>query len=316
MHLWIPFFASLLFVAALICINRLTGNPAYRVGPMAPLFVTNVGLAIVFSGLWLMGGTVRPDLWWQPVSIAIMFMAGLALTFYAVNQGDVSVATPVFGVKVIFVPLLLWGLHSTSLPPSLWISAAMATVGIAAIQFKMRKRPTQTDGPAAAEQATATADQQASGANVRRAALIAIGAASGAAAIYAMVDVSLQTWSPSWGAGRLLPLSFWCVGLMSLPMAWSVPWRRLANPPATRLLLGGSLMTVGQVVCITFTLSYFGDATRVNVVYGLRGLWSVALAFLVAKIWGGREAELSGLELAQRTVGAILLTGAVIVAII
>ncbi|MDA7865122.1 EamA/RhaT family transporter, partial [bacterium] len=60
----------------------------------------------------------------------------------------------------------------------------------------------------------------------------------------------------------------------------------------------------------------FGDAARVNVVYALRGLWGVALAWLAAKIWGGAEAEHTRSTMLLRVVGATILTSAVILAIV
>ena len=63
------------------------------------------------------------------------------------------------------------------------------------------------------------------------------------------------------------------------------------------------------------TLAQFGDAARVNVVYALRGLWGVALAWAVAHRWGGGEAALPHEVMLTRMAGALLLTAAVVLVI-
>ena len=57
------------------------------------------------------GGTlayalVNGVLWWQPVLVALTFIAGQAFTFVALQRGDVSVATPMLGIKILLVALL------------------------------------------------------------------------------------------------------------------------------------------------------------------------------------------------------------------
>ena len=71
-----------------------------------------------------------------------------------------------------------------------------------------------------------------------------------------------------------------------------------------------------QALCIVFTLSNFGDAARVNVVYSLRALWGVGLAWIVAKIWGGSEAKLPTNVMTARFLGAGLLTVAVMLVVL
>ena len=105
------------------------------------------------------------------------------------------------------------------------------------------------------------------------------------------------------------------VGLLSLTMIPWVDFSLLRNPPIRRLLLPGAALIALQAVCITFAVANFGDAARINVVYALRGLWSVLFAWIAAKIWGGAEAELDSVGLLTRLVGAVLLTTAVVLVI-
>lgn len=288
MHLLLPLLASILFVCGLILIKRAGAAGA---GPVTTLFMANEFTAAAFSVLWLLGGPGQPwTMLWQPVVIAVLFMLGLMFTFLAIAGGDVSIAAPLFGTKVLIVALLLTVFDEEELPPTVWLAAILATAGIGLIQWTGRHHP--------------------------RRVVFTILLALSAATTYATFDVLVQRWAPAWGAGRFLPIVFWIVGLLSLGMLPWVEWSKLRKRNVRRYLLPGAMMVALQSICIVLTVAAFGDAARVNVVYALRGLWGVGLAWIVARIWGGAEAELSRSVLLTRLAGACLLTIAVVSAIV
>lgn len=284
MHLLLPLLASILFVCGLILIKRAGAAGA---GSVTTLFMANQFSAAAFSLLWVLGGTPQPwTMLWQPAVIAALFMLGLMFTFLAIERGDVSIATPVFGLKVLLVAVLLTSVGQERLPAQVWYAAMLATAGIGLIQWTGRHHP--------------------------RRIVFTIVLALSAATMYATFDVLVQRWAPSWGAGRFLPTVYWIVALMSLAMLPWVNWSKLAKPEVRRPLIPGAALIAVQAVCIVVTVAVFGDAARVNVVYALRGLWGVGLAWIVARFWGGAEAELDRAVLVTRLVGAGLLTTAVI----
>ncbi len=288
MHLLLPLLASILFVCGLIFIKR---AGAAGVGPVTTMFLTNEFSFVAFSSLWLFGGPGQPwTMLWQPAVIALLFMLGLMFTYAAISQGDVSIAAPVFGVKVVFVALLLTWIGQESLPKAVWYAAVLATAGIALIQWTGRGHP-------------------------RRVVLTIVLAVS-AASCYATFDVLVQKWSPVWGAGRFLPIVYAMVGVFSLGMIPWVQWPKLGNRKTCRYLLPGAALFALQAICIVLAVAVFGDAARVNVVYAMRGLWGVGLAWMTAKIWGGAEAELGRSVLLTRLAGAGMLTAAVVFAIL
>ncbi len=285
MHLLLPLLASILFVCGLIFIKRASA------GSLTTLFMANQFSAAAFSLLWLLGGSGQPwTMLWQPAVIAALFMLGLMFTFLAIERGDVSIAAPVFGLKVLFVALLLTFVGQERLPRAVWYAAVLATAGIALIQWTGRHHP--------------------------RRVVFTILFALSAATTYATFDVLVQRWAPAWGAGRFLPIVYWIVGLLSLGMLPWVNWSKLRERDVRRCLLPGATLIALQSVCIVLTVAVFGDAARVNVVYALRGLWGVGLAWIVAKVWGGAEAKLDRSALLTRLAGACLLTIAVVCAIL
>jgi len=287
MHLILPLFASLLFVCGLIVIKRAN---AAGVSPITTVFSTNLAASFAFSFVWLLGGeAIHWNLLWQPAIIATLFVLGLGFTFLAIQRGDVSLATPIFGVKVVLVAILLTVTGEQELPLQVWYAAALATMGIGLIQWTGKGHPHHI--------------------------LLTVCLALAAASCFATFDVLVQGWAPIWGAGRFLPMVYWMVGLGSLAM---IPWVDFGpfKQPGTRgLLCSGSLLIGLQAICIVVAVGVFGDAARVNVVYALRGLWGVGLAWLAAKIWGGAEIEHGRTTMLLRTAGAALLTLAVMLAI-
>ena len=80
-------------------------------------------------------------------------------------------------------------------------------------------------------------------------------------------------------------------------------------------MLIGTLLMALQAMSMSWSLSEFGDATRINIVYALRGLWAVLLAWLLARSFGGGEAHHSSRIMLTRLAGAVLLTASVVVAL-
>lgn len=287
-HLFLPLAASLLFVTGLLFVKRAT---SLGVNSWTVTFLANQFAAVFFSALWLVEGPGQPwYMLWQPAIVACLYIAGLTFTFTAIDYGDVSIATPVFGMKVLFVAIIVTLFAGTILPVSIYAAAALAVLGIGLIQWTGY------------------------GEHHRRLAFT-ICFALCAATSFATFDVVVQTWAPAWGSGRFLPIVYWIVALLSLGFLPLYQSKGLKDPQTRGPLLAGAALIGLQAVCITFCLASFGDATRVNVVYATRGLWGVVFAWIVANIWGGNEASVPGRLMLVRLGGAILLTTAVIVAL-
>ncbi len=71
----------------------------------------------------------------QAAIIGGLFVLGQIFTYLAFQFGDVSVATPVFGVKVLIVALCGLLMAGEAIPPRIWIAACLATTGVGFVQF-------------------------------------------------------------------------------------------------------------------------------------------------------------------------------------
>ncbi len=228
---------------------------------------------------------------WQPAIIGGLFLAGQLFMFLAVARGDVSVAAPVLGIKVLIVPAASRFFVDEELSTRVWIGAAIAVVGIAFVQSR--------------------------DATVQRSRILAsVSFALLAACSMTLFDLLIQRWAPDWGAGYFLPIAFGWAAIFSLAF---VP---LADRPSElrrlgvmTLLAAGALFMALQAIGMTLTLGLFGDATRVNIVYSMRGLWGVLLTWILAHQVSSSGSVPSHRTMVMRLIGAVLIGISVVIAV-
>jgi drug/metabolite transporter (DMT)-like permease len=280
--------AAVLYATGALIIKRSSDLGA---GAWRTAFVSNLVTAIAFQPLLSFGGTWHMELWWQPVIVALCFVAGQWFTFVSLESGDVSVATPVLGIKILLVAFLVTLLGGESLRPKLWAAAALATIGIALLNRR-------TD--AAHHHVGRT-----------------IATAGLAAAAFAIFDVLVQKWSPAWGLGRFLPLTLATAGALSFGFIpkFRAPLSALPRN-AWPWLPGGAVLIAGQSVLFVSTIAKWGQAATANVIFSSRGLCSVLLVWLCGHWVQSREQQLGGRVLAWRLAGAALMMSAIVLVIL
>ncbi|OYP34361.1 hypothetical protein [Rhodopirellula sp. MGV] len=289
-HLVFPLLASLLFVGGLLFLKRAT---LAGTNPWTVSLVANYWGAALFSLFWFTSEMPVPwELIWQPALVAVFYILGQIGTFSAINYGDVSIAAPLFGIKVLLVAVLLTVVGGTGLPAAIWIAAVMATAGIALVQWM--------------------------GSGKHDRVWYTVLSAFGASLSFSIFDVLIQTFSASekWSTGRFLPIMFWFVGAYTTVFFLGLQREKFADRLVRRSLILGGMLIAAQAICIVYALSTFGDAARVNVVYSMRGIWGVLLSWAMALIFGGSEAELGRRTMLTRLGGATLITTSVVIAIL
>ncbi|MFO0905189.1 MAG: DMT family transporter [Pirellulales bacterium] len=294
LHLLFPLFSSVVFV-----LGMLLGKRAITTGasPWTSTFLSNFWLAVGFVSVGCVKGDWLPTAyWWQAGVVGLLFVAGQVFLYLAFQYGDVSVATPLFGVKVIIVAALLALLAGEPIETRVWIGAALAAVGVGVMQ----------SGARSTRHASVTWQK----------ATASIVLALASAVAMSLFDVGLQVWGRKWGATLFLPATFACGGVASLVF---LPWidrpRRLRELSVAWPMVVGSLLIALQAMSMSYSLGRFGDATRINIVYALRGLWAVGLAWLLARLLQTPEAGLSSRTMLIRLLGALLLTASVIISL-
>ncbi|HET9524319.1 MAG TPA: DMT family transporter [Terrimicrobiaceae bacterium] len=293
-----PLFAVLgsafVYTIAALCIKRALsgGATVWQVN-----FAANMAMALLYLPFWV--GVDFPRLLaqgYKPIVAAITFFVGQLFTFAALRKGDVSVATPLLGAKVIFVAFLTSVLFGEAVGIKWWLAALICTLGIFLVTGSQRR----TEGWTRHSGATAAYS------------LVA-------ALAYALTDTVLQHWSPEVGVVNFVAVMFSFTGILTCALyVPAVGWRRLVFTPAhaRKALLLGALLLALQNLVVTLAIRFSGDATAVNIVYSSRCVLSVVMAWATARWLGSREATLPRTTLLLRLAGALLLAAAILMVLL
>ena len=288
--LWFPLLAAVLFAMGALLLKRAAH---WQVDTWRTTFVSNLSTAFIFLPLLAFGGTIPG--WhalYQPLIIGGLFVLGQITAIIALTKGEVSVATPVLGLKIVMVAIFSWLITGRPLPPDLWMAAVIATAGVMLLNVGAK------------------------GQN-RGSVTLSVVAALISAMSFSLFDVCVQIWSPVWGLGRLLPIAFMFGGLISLPFAFFFKGKLSEIPlPARGWLAGGCLLIALQSMAIVCTVAIWGHAAVANVFYSTRGLWGVLLAWGIGPALGVPDGGLRGNIVWFRLAGAALLMAAVTLLII
>lgn len=283
-YLLFPLASAIGYAIAAMMLKRAM---AFGVGPWRLTFFSNWGMGLVALPLLLFPGeTGGESPWHLPVWTALTFFLGQAFTFLALFRGDVSVATPLMGTKVLFVAAVTVLLLGETVPAPWWVAAFLATAALGLLgggrsALKGKLWPT-------------------------------IPYALVSAFFFALTDVLVQKWGPGWGATRFLPAMFGLVAFYSLVF---LPFFRnpllAVNRGGWRWLIGGSCLLGLQGVILGYALAAFGEATAMNIVYSSRGIWSILLVWLAGPLFMNDERSLGTGVMVRRLIGAGMLLAAV-----
>ncbi len=279
--LGLPLLAAILFAGSALLMKRTT---RWHIEIWRVSFVCNVVSMITFQPFWLLAGDLPPwSLWWQPFGVALLYVVGQVLTLTSLSQGEISVAAPVLGLKIVFVPIFLWLLGAGLLPVSTWLACLGATLAVMLLN--------STDG-----------------ASERGKVLYSIVTATSGAAAFALFDVCIQLWSPTWGPGAFLPVMMGMSTLLSLALFpfFKQPLRAISRD-AWPTLSGAALLIALQAVAIVASVAFWEQVAVSNVVYSTRGLWSLAAVWMLGRYLGASDSSLTPRVFMLRSAGALLL---------
>ncbi len=288
-YLLMPFFGAILFATSSLAYKK-----AFEQGArVSQVFLAN-NLCLVALFLPLLAFDEKPIPWidlGQPLLAGSAFCAANLLNFKALQAGDVSLVTPLMGTKVLFVALLARLAFGESGGVTHIVAAAMTTAGIFLLGF--------TDNRAGRWVGAATAYALMSGFT------------------FACCDILMQQWASSFGVLHFLPIMFGWVGLLSAGTAaftgsiTEAPWRR-----CWRWVGFAAIMMGFQALLIATSISFFRDATGINIVYSLRGLMGIGLVWILGRRVAHLERGSSAPgALWARVLGAVLILAAIVLAV-
>lgn len=253
--------------------------------------LTNFAVGVMFLPLFFFEtSAIDWSLIWKPLVMGLTFFVGTWLTFVGIKRGDVSMVTPIMGTKVVFVALGVVLLTREMPSVALWIAAILTAVGILVMGAADMKK----------------------GQYLVFTILITLLSA----AVFGLCDVLVSWWSPSFGAPTFLAIGSLVVGLLS-----GVMWLLQGRPDLKLRKIAGKWAWWGafcvglQAIGMGISLSFFDDATGINVVYASRGLWVIVLVVVFGAALGNSEHRDTGRAFLWRVAGTVLLTIAVVIAV-
>src|SRR5437870_2701575 len=128
MYLIWPLVAALAFALGSMVYKRAYVEGA---GLVHTAILNNVLLGIIFLPLLALDTRPVPwDKWHQPTLTSLVYVLGHLLNVAALRFGDVSLATPLLGAKIIFVAFIGWAILGVQLSAALWLASVLATLGV------------------------------------------------------------------------------------------------------------------------------------------------------------------------------------------
>ena len=290
LYLLLPFLGAFIYALGNVFQKRAFHEGA---GVMTAFALNNLVLGLAFLPMLFWSSDPLPrSLLWQPMVAGAAFFAGSIVGLVALRVGDVSLVTPLLGTKVILVAAISTLIFHRPLSPGQGLAAGLTTLGVFVMgltDFHPRRRLGLTTALAVL-----------------------------CSFCFAICDTLIQQWAVPFGTGQFVPLLFGTLALLGLGI---VAWhgRELLRVPAGawKWLAAASAATVAQAMLVTFSIALWRDATGVNVVYALRGLWGLALVWGVGHWFGNTERRDTGSwVMGFRLAGAVLILGAVILAVL
>lgn len=285
----LPLCSALGYAFAALMLKRATER---GVGPWRITFITNLVAAAVFTPWWFaphLGFT------WASLFHAIVcgtaFFVGQIFTFLALSRGDVSVATPVLGTKVIFVAIFGLAWAGERLGPAMWFAAFLTAVATMLLGGRSTGHAHQFGR--------------------------SLFYGFSAAASFALTDVLQQRWVQQWGFGPFAATMFSTIAVLSLGL---IPFFRgsLSELTATtwRWALAGGLTLSLQATGMAYSIATFHEVTTTNILYNTRGIWSVVLVWAIGHWFENAEREQGTRIMLRRLFAATLLLAAVLLSIL
>jgi drug/metabolite transporter (DMT)-like permease len=284
----LPLCSALGYAFAALMLKRATEK---GVGPWRVSFLTNWIAAAFFAPWWL--SSSAPFTWMNlvhAITCGAVFFVGQIFTFLAIVRGDVSVATPVLGTKVIFVALFAAVLAGERLTPAVWVAAVITAVATALLG----------------------GDRTRSAKHVA----LSLGYGFAAAAAFALTDTLQQRWVQFWGFGHFAATMFLTIGVLSFGLMpfFSAPLRAMPASSWRWALAGGAMLSI-QATGMAYSIATFHEVTVTNILYNTRGIWSVILVWAVGHWFANVEREQGTRVMLRRLIGAALLLSAVFLSV-
>jgi drug/metabolite transporter (DMT)-like permease len=279
----IPLFLGLLAACGALSAKRALeeGCSALRLGAWSCVAFGILHLPLLF---WAEPPGESAKLY-QVMLPGLAFFAAMMMLYAAIQYGEVSIATPLMGTKVLLVVILTALVLGEEVPAPFWIAAFLVLLGVIFMRTAGGDKPKRF--------------------------LPTLFLALGACSFFAADETMMQAWRFHWGVGLFGPLMMLTAGGLGLLALIFVPRPEAVPSRVGKIWFWAAigfigLQTLGFIVCLSL-FDHPNAAAIINLTFNSRGLWSIVLVWVVGHWFGNREREQGGRTMTGRLVGALFL---------
>lgn len=283
----LPLIASVLFALGSLMLKE---GMAKGAGPIRVVFISNWVLVILWMGFFLIEPSFpQGELWWTPFVAGFARVCGGGCLLTALRIGDVSIQTPMGGLKVVFVAAFAALMGAEALTYAHWGAAVLTLLAIYLLG--------RSGGSGLHDKKRIARAMVLSAFAALFFALNDVLAARAATTVGVRTYMSYNFFASA--AGTLAFIPFFHGRLRDLPKAcW--PW-----------VLGGTTFLALDVMVLLYAISEYQEATTANILYSARGVWAILLIWGVGHWFHNEEGRKGWGVMGQRLLGAILLLSAI-----
>lgn len=283
-----PLIAAALYSVSVILVKEYSSFG--KMSGVGALIFNNAAMCAVFAPALFFGEAADLQKVWEPVLIGIFWGLANIATFICAQKGEVSLMTPVMGVKVLIVFAFAHLLIGSVLTAPMYIAGFACCFAVFLMGFDKSSLKSKKFA-------------------------ITLFLALAACTSYAMADVLIQTFSADFSPWHMLAISSVSVLVSSFPFLPKFA-REVKNADKKSLLLCvlAALIMAAESLFMFYAIREGVGAALCNILYNMRGVISVVLVFILGKRLKG-VAELNTTAAAKRLVGSLIIIAAVAFAV-
>lgn len=257
---------------------------ASGLGPWRMTFISNTVMSLCFLPIFFFSDTpwdnaVLPG----AILGGFTFFIGQIFVFLSLTHGDVSLATPILSIKVIFVATLTVLILNQPIGWTLWVACLLTVIGIMLIQgigmIKLRHLDWKT-----------------------------VALASASAFSFAITDIVFQESAGNFDFQLLLPTLFTITALFSfilIPFFHAPLWS--LSKTTVKFIIPSSLLIALQALMLSAGIALSQHAAVANIIYSSRGIFTIIFVWLIGHWFGNHEKHIGATLMKKRLAGSFLI---------
>ncbi len=286
--IFFPFIAAVFYCASVILV-KLASNTGTLSGTSV-LVMNNTLSGIVFiPAIFFEAQFPDISIIWQPLIASAFCAIGNIATFICAEKGEVSLMTPIMGIKILFVIMFARIMLDIELPHAITIAGALCCIAI----FIMGYTKHSLRSPKL---------------------MITVTLAMTACISYAACDIFIQKYAPNFTSNAMLSLTSIAMPLSIIPLLPSfVKDVKKSSRKTLALGAGSAALMIVEMYLMFLSISGEVGAALCNILYNTRGLISVLLIYFLGKHFANLKELSDKSALWRRCVGALMIMLAVFI---